>query len=557
MPRLSQLERNILQNSDAKDMFVEKFRIMIEQRMAEDARSISQASHSSTSSPSRNKSSRYQLPRDTHEFESKVLYNGVPVPIKVPVAISAETVGDFSLVKLITTFSNPHASQPQPFPHHPHLTTSGPYTHPIIVLINALLTQKRVIFLGHNQPSGSVAEAVLAACALASGGILKGFTRHAFPYTDLTKIDDLLKVPGFIAGVTNPAFAHKPEWWDLLCDLPTGRMKISHKIAGAPITNGLLYFQQGGPGFNAAGYTNFKDGSGLTNGSDKHHHKDKDHSHNSHNDPSGDTAFMEAVLSSISNRHGEAAIRTKFRNWVNRFTLIAAAFEEVVYGASAVHIGASETDHDRYGYGVVGHGLVWPDEQAKMREIGANVGRVEGWRQSRSYSMLIGDLARRWEREEMVHGIDLGYQVERLRTLKVGDLGAGKIYQAVSRAVERVGREGEDAGGDDSAESDTEAGYDEAQETRVAKSKQRKERARYEVINQLLCALPETCGGLFYISLGLFHKDFHVRMAVVRLLERIMVHEAGRHYWASLGKFAKLAYVRVKGEAELIPSMNG
>ena len=32
---------------------------------------------------------------------------------------------------------------------------------------------------------------------LLRAGILKGFTRHAFPYTDLTKIDDLLKVPGF------------------------------------------------------------------------------------------------------------------------------------------------------------------------------------------------------------------------------------------------------------------------------------------------------------------------------------------------------------------------
>src|SRR4051794_36127170 len=100
----------------------------------------------------------------------------------------------FSLIQLITTFSQAHSQSPQPFILHPHLTTNGPYTHPIIVLVNALLTQKRVIFLGHGRPSGEVAHHVLAACALASGGVLKGFTRHAFPYTDLSKVDELLFV---------------------------------------------------------------------------------------------------------------------------------------------------------------------------------------------------------------------------------------------------------------------------------------------------------------------------------------------------------------------------
>jgi hypothetical protein len=532
MPRLTPLERHILQASDAKDMFVEKFSLMIQQRMAEDAQRLSGSSHQSTAS-----TPRYQLPRDTHEFESRVLYNGIPVPIKVPVAVTPETVGDFSLIKLITTFSEPHKSSPQPFALHAHLTTSGPYTHPIVVLINALLTQKRIIFLGHNQPSGSVAEAVLAACALASGGILKGFTRHAFPYTDLTKIDDLLKVPGFIAGVTNPAFAHKPEWWDLLCDLPTGRMKISHKVEGAPVTDGLLFFQQGGPGAPSKG--NSANGT-HTNGT---------HHHNNHDDPTGDMAFMDTVLSSIANRHGEAVIRMKFRSWVHRFTLLSATFEEIVYGASALHIGASEIDADAYGYGVSGHGLVWPDEAARTREIQVQVGRIEGWRQSRSYFSLVRDLASQWERGDGVRGIDLGFQVERLRGLKVGDLGAGEVYRAISRAVERAGVEFEDPDFDDS-EPDDDAGDVEEEplvrERRIA----RRLKARYDVINQLLVSLPESVGGLFYLSLGLFHKDISVRLAVVGLLDRVMIHEAGRHFWASLGRFAKLAFFRVKREGE-------
>lgn len=377
MPRLSLLERHLLQASDNKDLFVEKFEQMIQMRMAEDRGEPLESVAALSESPERRADltrngtkahvqahSIYSVPRDTHEFETKVIYNGIPIPIKVPVAISPETVGDFSLIKLIQTFAEPHAKSPQQFVLHPHLTTGGTYTHPIIVLANALLTQKRVIFLGHNRPSGEVAEAVLAACALVSGGILRGFTRHAFPYTDLSKIDDLLKVPGFVAGVTNPTFENHPEWWDLLCDLPTGRMKISSRIEVAPITEGLANFQQQNPTYaNAIGVANST--SQTTS------------------DPTGDAAFMGDVLRSIAARHGEAVIRAKWRDWVEKFTRIAAAFEETVYGASALYIGVEEAEPGNES--VSGHGYVWSDEAAKLRELAGGVMRIEGWRNTRSY----------------------------------------------------------------------------------------------------------------------------------------------------------------------------
>lgn len=309
---------------------------------------------------------RYSLPRDTHEFETRVVYNGIPIPIKVPTALSPETVGGFSLIKLIQIFSTPHAKDPQPFMLHNHLTTNGAYTHPIIVLANAMLTQKRVIFLGHNRPSGEVAEAVLAACALASGGILRGFTRFAFPYTDLTKIDDLLKVPGFVAGVTNPAFANHPEWWDVLCDLPSGRMKISHRIEAAPVTEALLNFQQQNPLYAGA--------QGLS-------------SANGGADPTGDQAFIDDVLRSIASRHGEAVIRAKWRDWVLKFTRVAAAFEESLFGASALHVGGEEADAQSAG--IAGHGYVWSDEVSRQRELAGSVSRIEGWRNTRSYYNFI------------------------------------------------------------------------------------------------------------------------------------------------------------------------
>jgi hypothetical protein len=493
MPRLSLLERHLLQASDNKDLFVEKFEQMIQMRIAEDKAEQQGESESGKRPQGISRAgtkahlesqSVYSVPRDTHEFETKVMYKGIPIPIKVPTAAMPETVGDFSLVKLIQNFSEPHAKSPQPFTHHPHLTTNGPNTHPIIVLANALLTQKRVIFLGHNMPSGDVAEAVLAACALASGGVLRGFTRHAFPYTDLTKIDDLLKVPGFIAGVTNPTFEMHPEWWDLLCDLPSGRIKISTKIEAAPITEGLVYFQQQNPL-----YANLLTGAANTSA-----------------DLTGDVIFMNDILKSITARHGERVVRAKWRDWVARFTRIAAAFEEGVYGASALYIGGDEAEANAVGNS--GHGYVWADDTAKQKELAGNVCRIEGWRNTRSYYSFIQDLAQMYTIRPL-KGLDLHHMHDRLRTQRMNATQVRDLYIAFHRHV-----------------------------------------VSYDEICLLLSVAPEAHAGLFYLALGLFHRDRDVRVKTAELVERIGDHEAGQHWWRSLSQFQKLALHRIRKEAE-------
>jgi hypothetical protein len=73
----------------------------------------------------------------------------------------------------------------------------------------------------------------------------------------------------------------------------------------------------------------------------------------------------------------------------------------------------------------------------------------------------------------------------------------------------------------------------------------------YDEICQLLTVAPESHAGLFYVALGLFHKDRDVRLKVVDLLQRISEHEAGRHWWKGLSRFEKLAFFRIKREAEV------
>ena len=636
LPKLTYLEKFILQHSDAKDLFVEKFEYLIQQKMIENAEAQQDSEEMPAPTPPR------PLPRDTHEFESRVFYNGIPVPVKVPSATSAEMVGDFSLIKLIQTFSAPHASSPQPFSVHPHLTTCGPMTHPIVVLVNALLTQKRIIFLGHNRPSGEVAEVVLAACALASGDILRGFTRHAFPYTDLTKIDDLLEVPGFIAGVTNPAFAYKAEWWDLLCDISTGRMKISSKIEPAPITDGLRSFQQQQQQYHYQTQHNQSHAKDSSSGGGGGSGSGSSASANASSDPAQDNAFMESLLQSIASRHGENAIRSRWRDWISKFTRIAAAFEETVYGASALCIARPETASsaitpgggegtDSGGFGVSGHGYVWPDEASRQRELAGNANRVEAWRLTRSYCNYVQDLAYMYTKRP-IKGLDFMHQHDRLSKLKLSHDQSAAIYLAFAAAIDwgigdergafELEEEGggggttdgggaESSGGDsisgtsyvdidpDAANGLTKTGTNSNSITttttdsdagggggggitnkilspentvKPTEAKQQQSKLtnlitittnprqynhhhhhrhfnrplRYDIINQLLSVVAESNAGLFYISLGLFHPRPDVRNAVVTLLDRLVDHPAGRHFWAGLGRFAKLAFYRIK-----------
>lgn len=156
-------------------------------------------------------------PKDTHLFETKVSYNGLSLPVKIPLSTFPTEIGDvrippylnveysctdgaldpqYSLIKLVQTFSGPGSLAPGP--HHPHLHTAGAQTPAIIVLLNAILTGQRVVFLGHGQPAGRVAELVLAACALASGGgsVLHGIEDRAFPYTNLSNLDNLQNMYG-------------------------------------------------------------------------------------------------------------------------------------------------------------------------------------------------------------------------------------------------------------------------------------------------------------------------------------------------------------------------
>lgn len=455
MPRLSPSERQVLASSENNSLFAEKF----EELMSPNNKSSQDASGQPAfyiDLKSQGYVSRIQ--RDTHFFDTKVDFNGMKIPLKIPMDSFEESVGDFSLIKLISTLSN----ITQPFSSvHRELTTYGPNTPAVLVLINALLTQKRILFYGVNSPSFDVAEHVLAACSLASGGILRTFNTHAFPYTDLSKVDDLLSSSGYIAGVKNPAFERHPGWWDIIVDLEAGTMKISSEV-GTPVNSSY----KSSP-LNAE-----------------------------------DAQFVEDLKHMVANHYGEASIRAQCRQYIKRFVRIATNFEESRYGSTELWPSVGDK-----GYLVIpGHGYTWAQDTQRLQDFEIYSPVIEGWRRTRSYQAYKEDQQRAWPKPPK-HVVDYEYHLDRLRLQKLSFDESAFIFTTLCT------------------------------QTRD-----------YDDINHLLSA--SSGGNLFYLALGLFHRDANVRTMTAKLINRIEYHSAGSVFYKSMSQFQKLAYKRILTEID-------
>ncbi|CAG8625896.1 6909_t:CDS:10, partial [Ambispora leptoticha] len=492
MPRFSPQEKAILRSSESKDLFEEKFnavKAMVPSYTNSENTGIVEISEEERFVRMRrgtyiDLSSRELLPnlsnvhKDRHFYETKVYYNGINLPIRVPLTVNPEEVGDFSLIKLITTFSPPSPS-PNTHPFHPHLDTSGNQTHPIILLLNALLTQKRIIFLGQGHPSGDVANYVLAACAMGSGsgGVLRGFSERAFPYTNLTQLDDLLKVPGFIAGVTNRIFEDHSSWWDVLCNIDTGKITVSKDIVT--------------PSYGTKQDDRSDEGTKSPSSKNEPWGRDKW--------DTTDHEFMAEVTHAIQHHYGETAIRGKFQEYVQRFVRLTALYEMETFGSTKIGITPANTENNK----VLGSGLAFPDENAKLREVAANMNRIEGWRKTISYKYYQQDF-HNYLQTRSIKSFDVYFQIARLRTLK--NMQMEEVEALYKAFVDNVHTD--------------------------------------EQIIEFLSYLPQNQGGLFPVGLGLFYPLKSVRGYTVELFNRINEHVTGNKFIQSLNFFLKFAYER-------------
>ncbi|KAF9918434.1 hypothetical protein BX616_008874 [Lobosporangium transversale] len=505
-PDLSPYERMILRSSDNKELFIEKFEAAHSVSAGGEEASTNRADMAnglgivvgqtplkgnrdgvvtSTSVPAAPAPGMTRN-RDCQFYETKVVYDGIKIPIRVPLSINSEEVGEFSLIKLITTFS-PANPSPNPHPFHAHLDSNGPNTHPIMLLMNALLTEKRIIFLGNGHPAGDVANFVLAACALGSGsgGVLRGFPERAYPYTNLAGIDHLLTCKGFIAGVTNQLFEDRTAWWDVLCNIDTGKITVSKDITPMPSSHGGHYDDvRSIPLFTGTPGSQF----------------------NSKYD-NGDNDFMNDILNSIQAHYGEMVIRAKFQDYVARFVQLASQYEEATYGQTTIGLNRTNTPESiKY----LGTGLVFIDEASRAREIAANSSRIEGWRSTTSYKYLQED-HKTWLASRSIRCMDVKRIISLLKLPKT--LSPQDVSTLFKGFLQNISTD--------------------------------------EQIIEFLSSLPLSQGGLFCIAYGLFHPLASVRNDTVAFLNRLNQHPTGRVYIKSLNRFERNTYERLAREHAL------
>lgn len=137
------------------------------------------------------------------EHEAVLYFQETPMKIKIPLLSGPDEVADYQVIPLVQRLQ------------------AG-----VMTLFNAVLAEKRIVFISADGSAEELVNFVLGTVGMMSPPLV-GLVRRAFPYTNLAGLDALLPVPGYIAGVVNPMFAERMEWWDVLCDVATGKVTLN------------------------------------------------------------------------------------------------------------------------------------------------------------------------------------------------------------------------------------------------------------------------------------------------------------------------------------------
>ncbi|ODV92849.1 hypothetical protein CANCADRAFT_93793 [Tortispora caseinolytica NRRL Y-17796] len=264
------------------------------------------------------------------------------IPFKYPLAVPEEFVVQIPVEGYLKSLAslNVSLSSPNCFPD---VFTSGSSTHPLIIIINAILTEKRLLFVGVGLSSSDITETVLTAVLIASGyGLAPGILERTFPYASLSRVSQLVEIPGYIAGVCSPAFGSHPEWWDIMIDINTGVISAS--------------------GTSRTAAPNSSSGSFI------------------------DQSFVTDIAKLLDLRAPASALLLRSRNYVRELIAITAEMERRYNGATDLENIRTEKDKGNLAY--PGAGIVWPIKSNENSEIAVHSPFVESFRQTSIHKRL-------------------------------------------------------------------------------------------------------------------------------------------------------------------------
>ncbi|WPK26696.1 hypothetical protein PUMCH_004056 [Australozyma saopauloensis] len=170
-------------------------------------------------------------------YNSVVSFNKMEIPVKVPILLLPDTIGDYlnpTDLNFKSNLINILKASLATFHHNNEMTVYGSATPPIIILLNAMLTGKRILFVSYDNSAGYIIDHVLVALKLITGGgILTDFLTNynVFPLVDVSKVDLLSECDSYLAGTINPFFKGNDSLWDLLYDLDANEFHVSSHVA--------------------------------------------------------------------------------------------------------------------------------------------------------------------------------------------------------------------------------------------------------------------------------------------------------------------------------------
>lgn len=202
-------------------------------------------------------------------FNSVIDFNSMKIPVRIPLLSLPDTIGDYlnptdlNMRPNLISFLNCKLASSY---LNNELTIYGLQTPPIILLINAVLTGKKILFLSYENSAGHIIDHVLLLLKIVTGGgILSGLLTNynVFPIIDVSKIDLLEECESFIAGTINPFFKNNDKLWDLLYDLDANELFLSSNIENSKSFGAAGVGAAGGAG-GASGNSNSSGGFGYS-----------------------------------------------------------------------------------------------------------------------------------------------------------------------------------------------------------------------------------------------------------------------------------------------------
>lgn len=97
----------------------------------------------------------------------------------------------------------------------------------VAIIVTGILCGRRIVVKSHKLSATEVSEAALAIGIIGSLINPKFIEDHVFPYTSLSFQEAFLDSGrAFVVGTMNPMYDSQQQWWDLLCDLDSGDIRV-------------------------------------------------------------------------------------------------------------------------------------------------------------------------------------------------------------------------------------------------------------------------------------------------------------------------------------------